>query len=117
MELEKGRPDTVVVFVFGGLGAGFLAGVEGLLRALKGLLELWALIPGVVAVDDDVGPMERDGVATAEDDVSGAVKQVSVVVREKRSRLVEIPVEMWSEMNRQRSWTPDDDRQNPYVTE
>lgn len=68
---------VVFVFVLGGLAGALLAGVEVLLRALKGLLELCALIPGVVAADVGLGPMERGGVAKVDDDVSGAVMPVS----------------------------------------
>lgn len=72
MELEKGRPDVVVVPGFGGFGMP-LAGVEVLLRALKGLLELRAPTPGVVAVEVEPGPMEREGDATADDEDSRAM--------------------------------------------
>ncbi len=73
MELENGRPDVVVVPGFGGFGEA-LAGVEVLLRALKGLLELRAVMPGVVAVDVEVGPIDKDGDATAEEDESRAAQ-------------------------------------------
>jgi len=84
MELENGRLDTVVVvFVFGG---GFFAGVEALLRALKGLLELRALIPGVVATDVEMDSAERDGVAMADDVVSSAVRSGETLQECNRSR-------------------------------
>lgn len=69
-EFENGRPVVVVVPGLGGVG-GFLPGVDAVVRALKGLLELCAPIPGVVAVDVELGPTENDGEEIANDEDSG----------------------------------------------